>query len=143
MNPWTCALLITIAGAIGGVINALLTGNNGFVLPKVKRNILCPGFLSNVLVGAFSAFASWAFYGSGASVELAQITEQTISLRFSALAGAFLVGVGGARWLTNEVDKNLLKESVVEAATKDIPEKKCREIIKAPAMQVLEAIEQA
>ncbi len=143
MNPWTCALLITVAGALGGVTNALLT-DNGFILPRLKVRIWCPGFISNVLIGAFSAFASWAFYGSGSSIELTKITEQTaISLRFSALAGAFLVGVAGARWVTNEVDKSLLKESIVEAAKKDIPEKKCREIIKAPAGQVFDAVKQA
>src|SRR4051812_25982149 len=88
MNPWLCALLITVAGAIGGVVNALLT-DNGFILPRRERRIWCPGFITNVLVGAFSAFSSWAFYGSGAAVELAQINQQMqVSLRFSALAGA-------------------------------------------------------
>jgi hypothetical protein len=101
-----------LAGALGGVINALLT-DNGFVLPTSRRAIWCPGFLANVLVGAFAAFSSWAFYGSGAGVELAAITERTeISLRFSALAGALLVGVAGAKWITNEVDKKLLKEGI-------------------------------
>jgi hypothetical protein len=38
--------------------------------------------------------------------------RSVISLRFSALAGAFLVGVAGAKWITSEVDKRLLKESV-------------------------------
>ncbi len=142
MNPWTCAFLITLAGALGGVANALLT-DNGFILPRLKHKIWCPGFISNVLLGGFSAFASWAFYGSGASVELAQVTEQTaISLKFSALAGAFLVGVAGARWLTNEVDKRLLKESIVEVAKSNITVEKCREIVKAPAGQVLDAVEQ-
>ena len=80
MNPWQCALLITIAGAIGGVVNALLT-DNGFILPQRQSRILYPGFISNVLVGALAAFSSWAFYGSGASVELANLTERaTISL---------------------------------------------------------------
>ena len=47
MNPWTCALLITVAGALGGVTNALLT-DNGFIIPKLKHKIWCPGFISNV-----------------------------------------------------------------------------------------------
>lgn len=34
-----------------------------------------------------------------------------------ALAGAFLVGVVGAKWITNEADKRLLKESVKVAGT--------------------------
>lgn len=143
MNPWTCAALIALAGALGGTINALLT-DNGFVLPRREFRIWCPGFISNVLVGAFSAFSSWAFYGSGASVELAQITERTgISLRFSALSGAFLVGVAGARWITNEVDKRLLRESVEVAARKDIKPEDCRKLGKAPPREVLGAVQRA
>jgi hypothetical protein len=124
MDPWICAFLISISGAVGGVVNALLT-DNGFILPRKESTIWCPGFISNVLIGAVSAFSSWAFYGSGASVELAQLTERSqISLRFSALAGAFLVGVAGAKWITSEVDKRLLKESVKVASHKNgIPQK--------------------
>ena len=142
MNPWTCAVLITTAGAVGGVINALLT-DNGFVLPTRMNGVLCPGFLTNILVGAFSAFASWAFYGSGASIDLAQATERTqISLRFSALAGALLVGVAGARWITSEVDKQLLKETVKVAAKKEIPTETCEEMLKGTPRQILEAAKQ-
>jgi hypothetical protein len=143
MSPWTCAALIALAGALGGVVNALLS-DNGFILPRREFRIWCPGFLSNVLVGAFSAFSSWAFYGSGASVELAQLTQRTeISLKFSALAGAFLVGVAGARWITNEVDKRLLKESVKVAAKKEISTRDCEELVKAPPREVLEALARA
>jgi hypothetical protein len=143
MNPWTCALLISIAGAIGGVVNALLT-DNGFILPRKEYAIWCPGFISNALIGAVSAFSSWAFYGSGASVELAQVTEQSqISLRFSALAGAFLVGVAGARWIANEVDKRLLKESVKVVAHKDIASEDCEQIVQASPRQVLKAAKRA
>ncbi len=78
MNPWVCACLISIAGAVGGIVNALLT-DNGFILPTRKGHVLCPGFISNVLIGAFPAFSSWAFYGSGSSVELAQLTERVCS----------------------------------------------------------------
>jgi hypothetical protein len=71
MNPYVCALLVFVAGALGGVVNALLT-DNGFILPRRVQQILCPGFLSNVAVGAFAAFTSWAMYGSGAGVDLAK-----------------------------------------------------------------------
>jgi hypothetical protein len=51
-------------------------------------------------------------HGSGAGVEISQIGERAaISFRFSALAGAFVVGIAGAKWLTSEVDKKLLAES--------------------------------
>jgi hypothetical protein len=143
MNPWVCASLISLAGAIGGMVNALLT-DNGFILPTRRGHVLCPGALSNVLVGAFAAFGSWAFYGAGASVDLAQLTERgQISLRFSALAGAFLVGVAGARWITNEADKLLLRESVKVAAGKNISPEDCEKFRAAPPREVLRAVEQA
>src|ERR1700745_3921124 len=121
MNAWTCALLIGIAGACGGFLNALLT-DNGFPLPHVKSGVWCPGALTNIMVGAFASFASWALYGSGEGVELLDIshTRTQISLRFSALAGAFLIGVAGARWLTNESDKLLLKEGVKSASSNPV-----------------------
>lgn len=141
MDPWTCALLITTAGATGGIVNALMS-DNGFILPQSKKGIICPGFLSNVLIGGLSAFSSWAFYGAGASIELAKSTARDeISLKFSALAGAFLVGVAGAKWITNEVDKKLLKESVKEAAKKDLTVEECEKIIQQKPRKILEAIE--
>lgn len=143
MSPWTCALLITLAGGIGGVINAFVT-DNGFPLPRREAGIWCPGAISNVLIGAFAAFASWSFYGSGASVDLANETERAVlSLKFSALAGALLVGVGGARWITNEVDKRLLKESVKVAAQKNLSPEDCEQFVNAPARQVLKAVREA
>jgi|SRR5882724_11171934 len=143
MNPWTCAALIALAGALGGVANALKS-DNGFFMPGREAKVWCPGFISNVLLGAFSAFASWAFYGSGSSVDLAELNERTqISLRFSALAGAFLVGVAGARWLTNEVDKQLLKEGVKLAAEKNIPRPECEEIVAGSPREIVKALAHA
>ena len=147
MNPWVCALVVMGAGAIGGVVNALLSDNK-FPLPKRVEDVLCPGFITNVLVGALAAFASWASYGSGAGVELAKtaaegVERAQISLTFSALSGAFIVGVGGARWITNEVDKRLLKESVKVAAEKKVPRERCEKIVKKSPRQVLEGVMQA
>ncbi len=144
MNHLACALLITVAGALGGIVNALLT-DNGFVLPQLLKRIWCPGFISNILIGAFSAFASWSFYGSGAGVELAANTNENsvISLTFSALAGAFLVGVAGSRWLTNEVDKKLLRESVKEATKKKIGPEEADELIKESPRSILKTVDRA
>ena len=143
MDPWICAAFIASAGALGGVVNALIS-DNGFVLPTFRRAIWCPGFVANVLIGAFAAFASWSFYGSGAGVELAAVTERTkISLTFSALAGAFLVGVAGAKWITNEVDKKLLKESIKIAGGKRLPSEECEKLVAGSAMQVLRRVERA
>jgi hypothetical protein len=143
MNPWTCAVLISVAGAFGGIVNALLS-DNGFALPRKIEGIWCPGAVSNLLIGAFAAFSSWAFYGSGASVELADANARgAISLRFSALAGAFLVGVAGAKWITNEVDKRFLRESAKVAATKSLSQKQSERIVEGSPRQVLQDMKQA
>lgn|SRR5687768_7106834 len=140
MHPWTCALLITLAGALGGVVNGLTT-DNGFVFPQTRRGIWCPGIIANVLLGAFAAFASWAFYGSGSGVDLANVSHDTvISLRFSALAGAFLVGVVGAKWITGESDKLLLKESVKVAGSKSLTPEECDELVKGSPRKVLDRV---
>jgi hypothetical protein len=142
MNPWVCATLITVAGAIGGVVNAFLT-DNGFAFPRKVSGVWCPGAISNVFVGAMAAFSSWAFYGSGAAIELAgdQSTRTVISLRFSALAGAFLVGVAGAKWITNEVDKRLLKESVkVAASGKQITLEASEHVVEGSPREVLQEV---
>jgi len=59
-------------------------------------------------------------------VDIAKPTpRELISLRLTALAGALLVGVAGARWLSNQVDKALLDESVRQAVQKPLsPEQK-------------------
>jgi hypothetical protein len=146
MNPWVCALLIATAGAVGGVVNALLS-DNGFALPRRESGVWCPGAISNVLIGAFAAFSSWSFYGSGAGVELGLVeatARNAISLRFSALAGAFLVGVAGAKWITNEVDKRLLKESVKVAATgKPLTLEQSEQIIEGSPREVLQGVTEA
>lgn len=143
MSPWVCALLIAIAGAFGGIVNALLS-DNGFAMPRQVSGVWCPGAVSNILIGGFAAFSSWAFYGSGASVELADKSARAvISLRFSALAGAFLVGVAGAKWITNEVDKRLLKESVKVAAKKALSTRQSEQIVEGSPRQVLEGIKEA
>ena len=140
MSVWTCLFLVSVAGAAGGVINALLT-DNGFILPRRESGVWCPGFLTNVLVGIAAAVISWAAYGSGASIDLANTTERTeVSFRLTALAGAFLVGIAGARWITNEVDKQLLKESAREVAKNNTSPEDCEKALHAPARQVLKSV---
>ena len=140
MNAWFCALLICISGAAGGFVNAL-TSANGFALPRRIHGVWCPGAISTIVAGAFAAFASWAFYGSGAAVDAADPKALT-SLRFSALAGAFLVGVVGAKWITNEAEKRLLKRSVKVAATKVLSNEKSQEIDSGTPLEVLQSIAQ-
>ena len=124
---WLLLLYVAIAGSIGGVVNALLT-DKGFRMPGKEQaehtTIYRPGWIGNVLVGAIAAAVSWGLYGPLAAYYVAGTSEalkanasrETIGLTLSSLVGAVLIGIGGARWLTNEVDKSLLKATATMAA---------------------------
>ncbi len=142
MNPWICATLICMAGAAGGLVNALIS-QNGFALPRHVEGIWCPGAVSTVVAGMFAAFASWAFYGSGATIDLADVLARP-HLQMPALAGAFLVGVVGAKWITNEADKRILRESTKIAGTKTkMSKEKAEEIASGAPIQVLKKVKEA
>ncbi|WP_250125664.1 hypothetical protein [Chroococcidiopsis sp. CCMEE 29] len=133
-------LLVFLAGALGGVVNALLS-ENGFILPKkIPVNasngvsIWRPGYLGNILIGAVAAIVSWGLYGPFSSAYLfgSSPTSETeitkFGLTLSAFVGAILVGVGGAKWLSDEVDKRLLKAAASEAAKKEAAPEASRQI---------------
>jgi hypothetical protein len=143
LNPWVCAFLIAFFGGLGGVVNALLSDNR-FALPRKESGVVCPGAITNILVGAFAAFSSWSFYGSGASIDLADKSLRTVlSLRFSALAGAFLVGVAGAKWISSEVDKRLLTEGVkVALSSEKLPKAQSEQIAQGSPRQVLHNVKE-
>jgi hypothetical protein len=125
---WLLLVYIAVAGAIGGLVNALIT-DKGFIMPSKEEMdgvTICwrPGWIGNVIIGAISATISWGLYGPLAAFVIAGTTEalqantspDKIGLTLSSLVGAALVGTGGARWLTNEVDKSLLKATASKAA---------------------------
>jgi hypothetical protein len=145
MTVWECSGLITGAGAIGGLVNTLMTQGK-LTLPEYRAGVFCPGFIGNVFVGAFAALISWALYGAGAGIELARQSadaREALSLTVGALAGAALVGVGGARWLSSEVDAKLLRASVHVTAEKVMTPEQRRAIVSAPAVDVLKAVQGA
>ena len=137
MHPWFCAGLIAAAGAAGGLVNALLS-KEGLTPPKnVKGGVWDPGALSTIVMGALAAFTSWAFYGSGAGIDLADPAKQT-HLQLSALAGAFLVGVVGAKWIENESARRLLQRTAETAAPIIMPKEKAEAIALSSPSQVLQ-----
>ena len=121
MNIWSLLGIICAAGAIGGLVNALLT-DNGFALPRRDNvgqvSLLRPGILGNLLVSAIAAGIPRGLYGPLAAFVILPTgaKQPELTMNLSALVGAVLVGVGGAKWLTNEVDKNLLKAAAAKAA---------------------------
>jgi hypothetical protein len=66
--------------------------------------------------------------------------QSSDSLAVFRCCGAFLGGVVGAKWITNEADKRLLRESVSVAATKNIPADRVPEILSGSPLQVLENV---
>lgn len=98
-------LVVVGAGFVGGLVNALLE-SEGLVLPKIQTlaqggRIWRPGFVGNVLVGGITAFVLAAFYSPIGAKSLLAVVD----FDMRALAGAVLSGVGGARLLTQEVNR--------------------------------------
>ncbi len=125
MNGSILSMLLSVfvAGLVGGALNALIT-DNGFIFPKADSSengtrVLRPGFVGNMFTGGIGALVSWGLYTASALVVIGTGTSDVPSLTLGSLAGALLVGVGGARWLSNEVDKSLLRAAAVDAAGKD------------------------
>ena len=115
--------IVMLSGAVGGIVNALVS-DNGFVRPSEETQgdvtIIRPGFAGNILLGSMAAFISWGLYGAFRNVAVWGATSgmgtEEITVSISSIAGAVLVGIGGARWLTNEVDKKLLRTAAATAA---------------------------
>ena len=59
-------------------------------------------------------------------------------------AATFLVGVAGAKWITSEVDKRLLKQGVkVAAASAKLPKEQSERIAEGSPRQILRNIKEA
>jgi hypothetical protein len=146
MAVWVLLLIVFAAGAAGGVINALIT-DNGFAMPKRDDGILRPGWIGNSLVGGVAAAVSWSLYGPLAGMSILAITAEqsaaTGTLTLSAIGGAILVGVAGARWLSNEVDKTLLRATAVEAAKKQPNDAMAKLVASAPPAAAFKAARDA
>lgn len=129
MKIWLMLLYICLAGAVGGIINAILTG--GFVKPykfvreqqgRIKGiKFYNPGSIGTVLTGAIASGISWGLYGPFAAHVIYPPPPATPDapeiggLTLASLVGAVLVGIGGARWLHSEVDKSMLKTAAIIA----------------------------
>lgn len=141
---WWLLLYVASAGAVGGVVNALIT-DNGLSLPSKEEvdgvKIYRPGWIGNVVIGSIAAAVSWGLYGPFAAYNIAGAVDalktDNVGLTLSSLVGAVLVGVGGARWLTNEVDKSLLKAAASTAAGAEATKDAAREIALASPIDAL------
>ena len=131
-----------LSGAVGGIDNALVS-DNGFIRPSEETTgdvtIIRPGFAGNILLGAMAAFISWGLYGAFSNVAVWGATSgmgtEEITVSISSIAGAVLMGIGGARWLTNEVDKKLLRTTAAVAAASKASFDDSQKIAKATPAQ--------
>jgi hypothetical protein len=136
---------IAIGGALGGIVNAIMV-DKGFMPPSRDTvdgvTILRPGWVGNVIIGIVAAVVSWGLYGPLAQVDILHPDEAAapIGVALSSLVGAVLVGIAGARWLTNEVDKNVLRVAASKAAGAPANPELSRELALASPFQALEIL---
>ena len=140
-------LVIAGCGAIGGIANAVLS-SDGAALParaadgQGRTVAVRPGYVGSVFLGALAAVLSWCVYGPASGLRLlgsGSAGESTWTLTLSALAGAVLVGIGGARWISSEVEKKLLRVAGARAAESSPDRDLARMFTTAPPMSVLRA----
>ena len=110
MSGFVC---VTGAGAAGGALNALATDNQclwPLRMPRVdRRGLFRPGLAVNVAIGAgLSAATFLTFAGEPPASEAVRLVLQ--------FAFGLLIGMLGARWITNEADKQLLRAAACTAA---------------------------
>jgi hypothetical protein len=116
------SLIVIASGAIGGFINALMSDSSGIFLGNRDENtkIYKLGFTSNILLGVTAAFLTWSLYGSANSFVVwssENISSGTnVDMSLSAVGGAILAGIGGAKVITNEIDKKFLRDAAVKTA---------------------------
>lgn len=107
--------IVMVAGGIGGLVNSLIL-DKGLTLPHTVpkgdgTSLLLPGFIGNVLIGAVAAGVSWSLYSTPQQFALSINASSTLV----ALGGAVLVGMAGAGWLTNTLEKNVFRAIVAQA----------------------------
>ena len=153
MNLWSLLLVVFGAGAMGGIVNALMT-DNGFILPKPEKTgsgtIIRPGFVGNIILSGVAACVSWGLYGPlgtayivGEDAAAAGNASPSRGITLAAFVGAILVGVAGARWLTNEVDKSLLRAAASRAAASTPSEALATRLALASPVQALRFAQEA
>jgi hypothetical protein len=119
MNIWIAivVLVVLVGGALGGVVNALMT-DNSFVLPKPEDGIWRAGIIGNVIVSAVAGLIAWGSVSPVAGVIICSISACEIKpadeknltlLTVGTLMTSILVGIAGARWLTSEIDKKIMQ----------------------------------
>lgn len=155
------ALIVFGVGVIGGLLNSLISGK-GLSLPQSENQggitIFQPGIVGDLLIGGLAALLSWGLYGPVSGLVLLSIppasstaapsaggadgnvqqSRQTV-LTVTGVCSALLVGMAGARWLSSEVDKTLLRQAATQAALSGPSETLSAKLATAPPAEALRA----
>jgi len=133
MSLLCISIIIGAAGAFGGLLNAVQLTYRGSSTVDVAANTgpatsygprkWFRDFGYCILLGFAAGVLSWSLYGPYTLENVFQNQPQTqtprlFDLPLGTLGTAVIVGLGGSRWLTNEVDKKLLQAAVVDASRK-------------------------
>jgi hypothetical protein len=107
---WMIVLLVFAAGCLGGLVNSAVTGE--FKLPYRDNDarVFRPGWIGTLLIGGVASAASWGVYGPLASLVLVGTAAVGTppTLRLAEFFGAVVIGFGGGRWFTSELDRVIL-----------------------------------
>jgi hypothetical protein len=116
MDLGTIGMMIFGAGAVGGLLNGLMT-DGGFKAPrKVELStgevLWCPGCIGNTIIGGVAAIVLWGLYGPLSDYSVSGATAQASpDLPLAGLVGALVSGIGGGKVITTEIDKRLLNSA--------------------------------
>jgi hypothetical protein len=119
---WEMTGVIAAAGALGGIVNAILNSGSGYNIQLPRRgtnDVLQLGIFGNVLLGIVAALISWGLYGPVKdAVMLGSVPsgQLPVNLTMTAAVGAIVTGIGGARVISNELDKKVLRNAGTGAA---------------------------
>ena len=94
-------LAVTLAGAVGGLANAVQAGNlrvPWFSRTQGKTPELDPGLFRSVMVGAVAGLAMWNLNSSDA-------TFATVADKVQPVLGALLAGFGGGKALATALEQ--------------------------------------
>jgi hypothetical protein len=111
------ALMIAVAGAIGGMVNSMLIYlklvQAATTLTVVGKTIKITCFI-NAIAGVTAALFSWGLYGPAGNLGVFGSMDRNL-LTIASVFGAGLVGYSGSSWLTTHADKREWQKNTEEA----------------------------
>ena len=111
-------LIVLGAGGLGCAVAALLSEDKDYVLPTravgATGTVYRPGWVGLIVTGAVGAWLAWGLYGPVASASVSDSGDYALTM--STICGAVLVGTGGSKWMSSQIDKRLLQQAAGTAA---------------------------